>query len=160
MTPRTRSTLVSSVASIALATLLGGCFPKPETAAVVSAPKTPANKTFTSFTPALRCMDDLLVAYGKRDIRITSMGMTDATSKVKVGTKEMLVRALNQMSLKSRAFTFIDYDTDYQQVFGTVARRTGTQDTLPDYYVRGSITQVDDNTLQSQAGASISLPFA
>ena len=82
-----------------------------DNAALAAAAKAPASKTFTSFTGALRCMDDLLLAYGKKDIVITSAGLPDATGKIAVGTKEMLISAVAKMSIKSKAFSFIDYET-------------------------------------------------
>ena len=98
-----------------LGTILAGCggglAPKPETATVAAAVKTPASKTVTSFTPALRCMDDLLLSYGKKGYVITTAGIPDSTGKVAVGTKDMLHTAASKMSIKSKALSFIDYDT-------------------------------------------------
>ncbi|HZX29734.1 MAG TPA: hypothetical protein VFF03_00140, partial [Rhodocyclaceae bacterium] len=74
-----------------------------------AAPKTPAIKTVTSFTQALRCMDELFLAYGKNGIVITSTGIPDETGKVRTGTKEMLISAVAKMTVKSNAFEFIDF---------------------------------------------------
>jgi peptidoglycan hydrolase-like protein with peptidoglycan-binding domain len=151
---KTRTSLGTAV-TLSMLGLLAGCiFPKPETATIAAAPKTPASKTFTSFTPALRCMDDLMVEYGKRDIRITSTGILDSTGKVKVGTKEMLISALNKMSMKSQAFSFVDYDQETVQTFNDFKRLAVS------YYIRGAISNLDDNTLSTQAGASIATPWA
>lgn len=98
-------------AGFGIATLLAGCVadpPRPETATVVAAVKTPASKTITNFTSALRCMDDLLLAYGKKDIVITTAGIPDSTGKVQAGTKEMLHTAASKMSIKSKSLAFID----------------------------------------------------
>lgn len=150
------------VACAAVTGLLAGCVtPNPETATVAAGPKTPASKTFTSFSPALRCMDDLMLAHGKRDITITTAGIRDSTQKVAVGTKEMLINALNQMSRKSKAFSYIDYDTENMGFFNDAQRASGGAGyKVPSYYIRGAVTQLDDNALESQAGASIALPFA
>lgn len=150
------------VACAAVTGLLAGCVtPNPETATVAAGPKTPASKTFTSFTPALRCMDDLMLAHGKQDITITTAGIRDSTQKVAVGTKEMLINALNQMSRKSKAFSYIDYDTENMGFFNDAQRASGGAGyKVPSYYIRGAVTQLDDNALESQAGASIALPFA
>lgn len=150
------------VACAAVTGLLAGCVtPNPETAALAAGPKTPASKTFTSFTPALRCMDDLMLAHGKRDITLTTAGIRDSTQKVAVGTKEMLINALNMMSRKSKAFSYIDYDTENMGFFNDAQRASGGAGyKVPGYYIRGAVTQLDDNALESQAGASIALPFA
>ena len=150
------------ITALAIAGLLTGCvMPNPETANIAAGPKTPASKTFTSFTPALRCMDDLLMAYGKQDITITTAGVKDSTQKAAVGTKEMLINAINQMSRKSKAFSYIDYDPENMSFFSDAQRASGQAGyKVPSYYIRGAITQIDDNALESQAGASIATPFA
>ena len=132
-----------------------------DNAVLAAAAKAPASKTFTSFTGALRCMDDLLLAYGKKDIVITSAGLPDATGKIAVGTKEMLISAVAKMSIKSKAFSFIDYETkdsDLATLFNDL-KSAGVGNRIPNYYIRGAITQLDDNALDSQKGFSIALPF-
>lgn len=148
------------VGLIATALVAGCATPAPETASIVAAPKTPASKTFTSFTPALKCMDNLMMAYSKRDITITTAGITDATQKVAVGTKEMLINALNLMSRKSKAFSYIDYDPLNASFFIDAQRASGAGYKVPMYYIRGAITQLDDNAIENQVGGAISTPFA
>lgn len=149
----------------ALAMMLAGCesvTPKPETATVAAAVKTPAVKTVTNFTPALRCMDDMLLAYGKRDIVITTAGIPDSTGKVMAGTKDMLHTAASKMSIKSKALTFIDYDTtsnDLLAVFQDIQAAGAFNHKLPNYYIRGAITQLDENSIDAQSGGGIALPF-
>jgi len=144
---------------------LAGCVadpPKPETATVATAVKTPASKTVTNFTPALRCMDDLLLAYGVRDIVITTAGVPDSTGKVMAGTKEMLITAASKMSIKSKALTFIDYDTersDLLALFQDIQAAGAFRHKLPNYYIRGAVTQLDENAIDAQQGAGIALPF-
>ncbi len=153
------------LAASSLAVVLAGCVadpPKPETATVATAVKTPATKTVTNFTPALRCMDDLLLSYGQRDIIITTAGINDSTQKVMVGTKEMLITAASKMSVKSKALTFIDYDTsstDLSALFQDMQAAGAFQHKLPKYYIRGAITQLDENAIDAQQGAGIALPF-
>ena len=57
-------------------------------------------------------MDRLL-----RDMRlpttlITSKNIPDASGKVSVASKEMVITALSQMSRTSSAFRFVDYEVD------------------------------------------------
>ena len=154
-----------ALATLALAATLAGCVanpPKPETATVATAVKTPAAKTFTNFTPALRCMDDMLLAYGKRDIVITTAGIPDSTGKVMAGTKEMLITAASKMSIKSKALTFIDYDTEQSDLlllFQDIQAAGAFNHKLPNYYIRGAVTQLDENAIDSQQGAGVALPF-
>jgi peptidoglycan hydrolase-like protein with peptidoglycan-binding domain len=107
-------------------------------------------------------MDDLLLAYGKRDIVITTAGIPDSTGKVMAGTKEMLITAASKMSIKSKALTFIDYDTersDLLALFQDMQAAGAFQHKLPNYYIRGAVTQLDENAIDSQQGAGIALPF-
>ena len=134
-------------------------------ATTASAPKTPAVKTVTNFSQALRCMDELFLAYGKSGIVITSAGIPDETGKVRTGTKEMLISAIAKMTVKSNAFEFIDFhggmgggmvNDDLARLFE--ATGDGSRK-MPDFYLRGSITQMDDNAVRKNAGFGISLPF-
>jgi curli biogenesis system outer membrane secretion channel CsgG len=128
-------------------------------AVVSAAPKTPATKTITSFSQSLRCMDELFLQYGKRGIVLTSAGIPDETGKARVGSKEMLITALSKMTLKSRAFDFIDFhraDDDLGLLFGA---KGNAQAMMPDYYIRGSVTQMDDNAVRTNKGAGLALPF-
>lgn len=152
-------------AGLSVTCMLAACVadpPKPETATVVTAVKTPVSKTVTNFTPALRCMDDLMLAYGKKDIVITTAGIPDSTGKVMAGTKEMLISAASRMSIKSRALSFVDYDTernDLLALFQDIEAAGASQRRLPNYYIRGAITQLDENAIDSQRGGGIALPW-
>lgn len=163
MTFSTRS-FTCLAAGFAVASMLAGCAqPNPQTGQVAAAPKTPAQKVLTSFTPALRCMDDLFLAYGKRDIVMTTAGIPDSTGKVMAGTKEMLISAVSKMSIKSRAIAFVDYDTernDLLMLFQDIQAAGASNRRLPNYYIRGAITQLDDNALDSQQSVGLALPFA
>ena len=153
------------LSGVCITGILAACVtdaPKPETATVVTAVKTPVAKTVTNFTPALRCMDDLMLAYGKKDIVITTAGIPDSTGKVMAGTKEMLISAASRMSIKSKALSFIDYDTernDLLALFQDMQAAGAFQHKLPNYYIRGAITQLDENAIDSQRGGGIALPW-
>lgn len=124
-----------------------------------SSPKTPSIKTITNFSQALRCMDDLFLQHDKKGIVITSAGIPDMTGKVSTGTKEMLITAISKMTLKSRAFDFIDLhraDDDLGKLFDL---KGGGPTYLPDFYIRGSITQMDDNAVRDSKGGGVALPF-
>ncbi len=132
---------------------------KGSAALVAAAPKTAATKTITSFSQALRCMDELFLQYGKKGIVVTSTGVPDATGKARVGSKEMLITALSKMTLKSRAFDFIDYHNDQDDLSNLFNNRGVAQATMPDYYIRGSVTQMDDNAVRTNKGMGLALPF-
>jgi peptidoglycan hydrolase-like protein with peptidoglycan-binding domain len=144
---------------LAMALVLAACHPNPETAHVAVEPRTAPVRTITSFNESLRCMDELFLAMGKRDVFVTSAGIPDATGMITAGTKEMLITAVAEMSAKSGAFRFVDYDPtqiDVQFLSQLVGLRP--EFVAPSYYIRGAITQLDSNVLDSHAGAGVSLP--
>ena len=138
---------------------LAGCDGTPETAQLAAQPRTAPVRTITSFDEPLRCMDNLFLTMGKKDIYITSAGVPDATGQIAAGTKEMLITAIAKMSAQSGAFRFVDFDPtqiDVQMLSELVGLRPGF--VAPSYYIRGAITQLDSNVLSSSAGAAISGP--
>lgn len=127
-----------------------------------AAPKNRPVKNVTGFTQALRCMDELFLAFDKKGIVVTSTGVPDETGKVKTGTKDMVVSAVNRMSLRSKAFEFIDFHSagggvdDLRLLFEA---KGAQQIKMPDFYIRGSVTQMDDNVVRNNKGFGIAFPF-
>ncbi len=152
-------TFFRSLIALSLFPVAGLCDDIGAEVAGSAAPKTPAIKTITNFTQSLRCMDELFYAYGKQGIAITSAGIPDETGKVKTGTKEMLITAVSKMTVKSNAFDFIDFHSAADDLSALFAARGEESRTMPDYYIRGSITQMDDSTVRKNKGAGFSLPF-
>jgi len=148
--------------------MLVGCQTNPETVSTIAQPKTPVVKTITNFSNSLRCMDDLFIAHAKQGIVITSDGIPDETDRIAAGTKDMLITALSKMTVKSRAVQFLDVERNGDSVFfvQTQLRKSGPVGQLPQYYVRGAITQfendVADDGQQFSLGISpfLSLGFA
>jgi peptidoglycan hydrolase-like protein with peptidoglycan-binding domain/curli biogenesis system outer membrane secretion channel CsgG len=135
--------------------LLAGCA-TPADAPVVARPKTQPVRNFTSFSPALTCMDNLLARFGVRDIVITSAGLPDATGEIRTGTKDMLISAVSAMSVRSRAFKFVDFDQQQVDVHSLQSLVGFTDDfRVPNYYIRGAITQLDEGVIADNAGASV-----
>lgn len=132
---------------------------KGSAAAIAVAPKTPAIKTITNFSQALRCMDEMFLQYGKQGIVITSAGIPDETGKARVGSKEMLITAVSKMTAKSGAFEFIDFHATGDDLGRLFELKGGSPTKLPDYYIRGSVTQMDDNAVRNSKGMGIALPF-
>lgn len=148
--------------ALALAWTASGCvFTPPQEVASLAKPQVLPVKNITSFSDSLRCMDDLFLAFGKKNIVLTSQGIPDATGEVTTGTKEMLISAVSRMSERSRAFTFVDFDQsqfDINQLQGLVGFTSDF--VVPNYYIRGAITQLDENVVSETVGAGISLESA
>ena len=139
---------------------LSACQPRPETAYSVVQPQTRAVRNIGNFNESLRCMDDLFILQGKQDIYITTAGIPDATGLIAAGTKDMFITAVSRMSARSHAFRFVDYDPTQLDV-QVLSELVGLRDNFkaPNYYVRGAITQLDSNVLQSSVAAGVSAPY-
>lgn len=160
-TALSRFRLARQLCSGALLALLflSACQPRPETAYDVQNPRTAAVRNIGNFNESLRCMDDLFIAQGKQNIYITTAGIPDATGLIAAGTKDMFITAVSRMSARSGAFRFVDYDPTQLDV-QVLSEMVGLRDNFraPNYYVRGAITQLDSNVLQSQVAAGLSIP--
>ena len=134
---------------------LASCATDPQNAIDIAKPKSLPARNLTNFSESLRCMDRLFVQYGRDDMVITSAGIPDATGEISVGTKDMLISAVSRMSRKSDAFTFVDYDSTQSEVHELQGLAGFDEDfVIPDYYIRGAITQLDAGVLNENADAS------
>jgi curli biogenesis system outer membrane secretion channel CsgG/peptidoglycan hydrolase-like protein with peptidoglycan-binding domain len=149
----------SAILAACLSLMAAGCVTSADRATLVRQPSTAPVKTISNFTESLRCMDVLLWNHGKRDIFMTSNGLPDATGRVAGGTKEMLITAVSRMSTRSNAFRFVDFEPaldDVNALYSLIGIQPDFR--VPSYYVRGAITQLDDNVIDESVGAGISLP--
>ncbi len=145
--------------TVVLSASLSACMTPPEQAMVAKQPSTAPARTVSSFSEALRCMDNLMWTHGKRDIYITSNGIPDETGRLLGGTKEMVITSVSRMSDKSNAFSFVDFEPALDSVnalYWMVGVRPEFR--APSYYIRGAVTQLDENVLADAASAGISLP--
>ncbi len=114
---------------------------------VGAGPKAAPTRSFTSFTPALRCMDNLMITYGVKGVAALVEDLHDATKKVNAGTRDMLISAVSDMTRRSGAVRLVTYGADSANVIGFLkeAERKSAYLNVPDYGVRGSISQLDEN---------------
>ncbi len=151
---------VQYLAALSLVFSLSACVTSnPQTAHTVAQPKTTPMRNITSFTPALQCMDDMFHSFGVRDVVVTSDGIPDETGEVGAGTKDMLISAISRMSVKSKAFTFVDFDQSQDDVAELQALIGYTDEfRVPSYYIRGAITQLDSGVIAEQVGGGVAVP--
>lgn len=139
--------------------MLAGCASDPKEAIEIAKPKTLPATNLTNFSESLRCMDELLLSFGRRDIVVTSAGIPDATANVSAGTKDMLISAISRMSVKSGAFSFVDFDATQADVHDLQSLIGFTDEfVVPNYYIRGAITQLDEGVLDEAQAAAIGIP--
>jgi len=157
-----RLTLLAAVLGILL---MGGCATEQELRdrAYASAetkrsgPQKPVVRNITNFTPALRCMDRNMSMYGIRDMVIISEDIEDKTKKVSAGAKDMLISAVSTMSQRSKAIRLIAYGNDSGNLIGFMNQRENKSlyQLNPQFGIRGSISQFDDNVAKESQGSGL-----
>lgn len=119
-------------------------------------------RTITNFTPALRCMDNTMAMYGIRDLVVISEDIDDKTKKVAAGTKDMLISAVSEMTRGSRAIKLIAYGNDSGNLisFMKESESKGLFQLRPQFGIRGSISQLDENIAKKTEGFGLAIePF-
>lgn len=132
------------------------------TASVRQGPEAPPYRSITGFSSALRCMDTLMIDYGVRDISTLVEEIGDQTKKVNAGTRDMLITALSDMTRRSRAVRVVAFGKDASTAisFLAQAKREGAYEALPQYDIKGSISQFDENVIRNQRDGGIGVqPF-
>ena len=125
-------------------------------------PKAIPSRSFTSFTPALRCMDNLMLTYGVKGVNALVEDLQDATKKVNAGTRDMLITAMSEMTRRSRAVRVVAFGKDSGNLisFLDAAQRQSAYQTIPQFDIKGSVTQWDENVVRTQKDAGLGFqPF-
>ncbi|MGI9303353.1 MAG: DUF4384 domain-containing protein, partial [Gammaproteobacteria bacterium] len=127
---------------------------------VVATPKGAPQRTITSFTQSLKCMDELFARYKIKNLVVGSQDIPDQTEVVVAGTKDMLISALSTMSIKSGAVRFVALGQDLEDITRFHTLHKNKKFKAPDFFIRGAITQVDQGILESQKSVGLSLANA
>jgi hypothetical protein len=142
--------------ALTVAMALGGCAvaPTPGNLQQVRAQANPvdvAQRTVTNFTPALRCMDDLMLRSGVRDISLMTEELRDSTQRVPVNARDMMISAFSEMNRRSRAMRVSTFGNDQIQLTTLLqqAQKTEAFSAVPQYSLRGSISQIDEDVQRS-----------
>jgi len=126
-----------------LATPLGAAHDKPTAAALQAT----AEPTSGHFTPALRCMDTLLLDHGARDLSVMVEDLTDKTQRANAGSKDMLISTLSDMTQRSHAIRLVASGQDWAHTVNVMARAPAQKREpyalVPQYALRGSIRTLD-----------------
>jgi len=153
-TPLLRRLGIMSMSALLTASLLLGCSSMGVKQPVLDSanklkvgPKEKPFRSITGFSAALRCMDDLMISNGVRDVSVLVEDLVDQTKKVNAGTKDMLISAVSDMTKRSRAIRLIAYGQDSGNLIGflAAAERKNAYAIVPQYDIKGSISQFDDN---------------
>ena len=155
--------MIRNPTCLAVTLALVACYPLPPKAedkrVAVAPPATNPQRNVTNFSGALRCMDNLYINYGVRDVSMVLEDLTDSTKKVSAGTRDMMMSALSDQSRRSRAIEVIAFGQDANNAvaFMANAQKRSAFAVVPRYNLRGSITQLDEGVVKRQADGGLSL---
>jgi Domain of unknown function (DUF4384) len=152
-------------AGVALALAACSAPPKPprlDLQPAPSGPKALPQRNLTHFAEGLRCMDDMLYRLGVRDVSVMIEELQDQSRRLGGGTRDMMVSAFADMTRKSRGVRLVTFGQDNQNVVQllSLAQRINEFKVVPQYDIRGSITQFDEDVAHRQGGIGASLVSA
>ncbi len=151
-------------ASVALALTACAAPPKPtlqlQPAAV--GPNAIPQRNLTHFAEGLRCMDEMLYRFGVRDVSVMIEEMQDQSRRLGAGTRDMMVSAFADMTRRSRGVRLVTFGQDNQNIVQllSMAQRLNEFKVVPQYDIRGSITQFDEDVDRQQTSFGASLVSA
>lgn len=116
-------------------------------------------RNVTDFSDAVRCMDDTFMRYGTRDVSVIMEDLADNTKKVSAGTRDMMISAISDMTRRSRAIQLITFGQDANNLvaFLNAAQQRGAFAVVPQFSIRGSVSQLDEGVLKRQGDVGISV---
>ncbi len=157
--------------ALSAAFVLSACAgdPPSQTAEVVqiARPKANAKRIDTGMNEALRCFGRMLADNRVRPFSVMSSGLPDKTGKIYTtaqegtfagpATKDMMVTAISTISAESQAVYFIEWGQVTPE--GVTSNVKGLGSIVPDYFITGGITQVDDGIADktTSIGADLSV---
>ena len=158
------------VGPLAIATALTGCSTTPDiqkatvdqTVAARLGPEARPFRAITGFSSALRCMDNLMIDYGVRDVSMLVEDLEDQTRRINAGARDMLISAVSDMTRRSRAIRLVAFGRDATNVisFLASAQRQSVYEAVPQYDIKGSISQLDEHVIRNQDDLGIAFqPF-
>jgi Domain of unknown function (DUF4384) len=133
-----------------------------DTQTVKQGTQAPPFRSITGFSSSLRCMDNLMIDYGVRDVSMLVEDIVDQTKKVNAGTRDMLISAVSDMTRRSRSIRVVAFGRDATNVisFLASAQRQSAYEVTPQFDIKGSVSQFDENVIRNQKDAGLSIqPF-
>lgn len=118
-----------------------------------------SQRATTHFTPALRCMDDLMFNRGTRDVTVMMEELRDATQRVPISARDMMTSAMSDISRRSRGVRLSVFGGDQQNLtqFLQLAQKTTPFAVVPQYSIRGTVSQLDEAVQKTSGSFGASL---
>lgn len=118
-------------------------------------------RTMTSFTEGLVCMDRMFAANKVEPIYITAAPIPDYSENrggAGYAARDMLISAISEMTRNSAAIRFVAFDRqtpDIVALQSTHPKRGSLR--IPDFFIRGAVTQINNTPYSKQIGDSLSI---
>ncbi len=149
----------------AIATLLAGCSStfeaKVPKEVLDEHPISHPVRALTGFSEGLVCIGRMLKDNKVQTIYVTTADIPDyseSNGSAGFGAKEMLVSALSRMSEENGIVRFVAYDRRTPNIVALHNSHPKKKNLrVPDFFVRGAITQIDSTPFSHQKGNSLNL---
>lgn len=124
---------------------------KREFAKISRGPAGSPYKTITNFSSSLQCMDKLMLDRGISNIPILIEAIDDKTEAVNAGTRDMLISAISEMTIRSHAIKVIAYGQDSANLISFMknAKNGKAFKQMPLFDIQGSISQHDEDVIST-----------
>ena len=133
-----------------------------EHATIANRPVVRPVRSLSSFSESLSCMDHMFRDAGMATVLVSSKTIPDYSGKLAVGTKEMVITALSQMSRVSNAFRYVDYEVDIarqdtvQNLTTLLLNNNQIRLQRPALYISGGVAFVDQRVISNNNDYGIS----
>ena len=118
-------------------------------------------RNLTGFTQGLRCMDAMFIARDVDPIYITAAPIPDYTENrgaAGYGARDMLISAISEMTKRSAALRFVAFDRSTPDIVAMQNSHPKKKDLrIPDFFIRGAVTQINTSPFSKQRGGSLSV---
>lgn len=118
-------------------------------------------RNLTGFTQGLRCMDSMFMARRVEPVYVTSAPLPDYTENrgaAGYGARDMLISALSEMTRESGAIRFVAFDRSTPDIVALQNSHPQKKELrIPDFFIRGAVTQINTSPYSKQRGASLSV---
>lgn len=152
------------VLPVMVAAALAGCAAPPSQSTLnevrsTSNPSDRALRSITNFTPALRCMDEMMFNIGTRDVSMMMEEFRDATQRVPISARDMLTSAISDMTRRSRGIRLTVFGSDQQNLTQLLqlAQKSNSFLVVPEFSIRGTISQLDESVQKTGGSFGASL---
>ncbi len=152
------------VALLSAVVVVSGCSyrevaPNKEVAERLS--QTYPTRNLTGFTQGLRCMDSMFESRQVEPVYVTSAPIPDYTENrgaAGYGARDMLISALSEMTKQSAAIRFVAFDRSTPDIVALQNSHPQKANLrVPDFFIRGAVTQINTSPYSKQRGTSLSI---